>query len=121
MDIKQKIEQSYNKIKPDLIKTINSGMQGYIFGCMVGIFSKESKDIRSFAKNVNDSGILFAKVGMVYAGTECILERVRNKKCMVNGIIAGSITGSLLTKKSKVMSGVGFGLYSGMVEYYNKE
>ncbi|KAM0676406.1 Mitochondrial import inner membrane translocase subunit tim22 [Gurleya vavrai] len=117
----ESLKSKLNQVKPILYKTATHGIQGYVFGCMVGIFTNEKNTNLSFAKNMHNNGIKFAKVGMVYAGTESILESVRDKRCIWNSVASGIVAGSIVNKENKVLSGIAFGTYSGFTDYYSQK
>lgn len=100
----------YDKLRQPLTRVITHGAQGYLFGSMVGLLTKDK------LCKVHSSGIKFAKVGMVYAGSEAVLEQFHSGiwTRVASGVIAGSMVNG-------VKGGIGFGLYSGVVEMYNKE
>ncbi|KAM0687101.1 Mitochondrial import inner membrane translocase subunit tim22 [Conglomerata obtusa] len=108
-------------LKPCVIKTVTHGVQGYMFGCMVGIFSNTKNQTKAtdFLKNMHSNGVTFAKVGVVYAGTECILESVRDKRCVWNSVASGIVAGSVVGKGNVMLSGISFGAYSGLTDYYS--
>ncbi|EOB14502.1 translocase TIM22/17 [Nosema bombycis CQ1] len=39
----EKIKKSFQKAKPKIFKTLTNTAQGYLFGCMVGLFTTKNK------------------------------------------------------------------------------
>lgn len=120
LSMKSYIKTKLEEYKPIIAKTVAHTAQGYLFGCMVGVFAHK-KDIY---KSMHSTGMTFAKVGLVYSSTESILEKVQGKN-RYNNIAAGAITGIIVNGKRGVrdgfLSGACFGLYSGINDVYGKE
>ncbi|KAM0677364.1 Mitochondrial import inner membrane translocase subunit tim22 [Binucleata daphniae] len=117
----ENLKEKFAALKPCLMKTVTHGLQGYVFGSMVGIFTegKRNENTIDFVKKIHENGVTFAKVGAVYAGTESILETIRNEKCVWNSVTSGVVAGILVGKGNKMLSGIGFGIYSGLTDYYS--
>lgn len=98
------------RIRQPLARVLTHGAQGYLFGSMVGLLTCPR------LRRVHESGVRFAKVGMVYAGTEALLEPFG--KGVWTKVASGAVAGAAV---NGVGGGVGFGLYSGMVEFYDKQ
>ncbi|ADM11782.1 translocase Tim22/17-like protein [Encephalitozoon intestinalis ATCC 50506] len=109
--IREKIE----KAKPHFVKAASDTLQGYIFGCMVGVFSSSERP--SF-KNIHESGKSFAKISMVYSTTESALQLYGSENAPLNSLISGMVAGGLgvrdKSKKSILTGAASFGLYTGM-------
>lgn len=98
------------KLRSPLTKVLTHGAQGYLFGSMVGLLSKNK------LCEAHVSGMRFAKVGMVYAGSEAVLEQIDDGMWtkVASGVVAGSCVNGL-------RGGLAFGAYSGIVEMFNNK
>ncbi|CCD26550.1 translocation channel protein TIM22 NDAI_0H03770 [Naumovozyma dairenensis CBS 421] len=80
-------------------------------------FADMGKRSYSSAKN-------FGYIGMIYAGVECVVESLRAKNDIYNGVTAGCITGGGLAYKSgpqaALMGCGGFALFSAAIDMYMK-
>ncbi|KAL9055732.1 MAG: hypothetical protein Q9162_003368 [Coniocarpon cinnabarinum] len=67
----------------------------------------------------------FGTVGAVFSGTECIIEGLRAKNELSNGVAAGCITGGILARKSgpqAVALGCGgFAAFSAAIDWYMRQ
>lgn len=117
------IKSKISSLKPKLIKGISNTIQGYVFGCMIGLFTgTESPSFRS----VHRSGKDIAKVCAVYSVTETVLETVRNKDDFYNGLMSGAVTGALCSKGpylggSTILGSASLGIYSALFGKSDKE
>ncbi|TQS34524.1 hypothetical protein Golomagni_05088 [Golovinomyces magnicellulatus] len=72
---------------------------------------------RSFSSAKN-----FGKVGAIFAGTECCIEGFRAKNDLVNGILAGCITGGALAApagpQAAAVGCAGFAAFSAAIDAY---
>ena len=63
----------------------------------------------------------FAMVGLLFAGSECLVEKARGKKDILNGVTGGCITGSLLASRMgpKFIPGgcLGFAAFSAAMDF----
>ncbi|AFN83268.1 translocase Tim22/17-like protein [Encephalitozoon romaleae SJ-2008] len=109
--IREKIE----KVKPHFLKVASDTLQGYAFGCMVGVFSSSKKPTLS---SIHESGKSFAKISLVYSTTESSLQLYGSENAPLNSFISGVVAGGLgVNDKSKrtIFAGAAsFGLYTGM-------
>ncbi|CAD25556.1 similarity to TRANSLOCASE TIM22/17 [Encephalitozoon cuniculi GB-M1] len=114
--LREKIE----KIKPHLLKTASDTLQGYVFGCMIGVFSSSEKPS---LRHVHESGKSFAKVSMIYSTTESALQLYGSKNAPLNSLISGAVAGGLgvndRSKKSILTGAASFGLYTGMSNIFS--
>lgn len=80
-------------------------------------FADMGKRSYSSAKN-------FGYIGMIYAGVECVVESVRAKNDIYNGVSAGCITGGGLAYKSGPQAALigcaGFAAFSAAIDMYMK-
>ncbi|CCC71065.1 hypothetical protein NCAS_0G01780 [Naumovozyma castellii] len=80
-------------------------------------FADMGKRSYSSAKN-------FGYIGMIYAGVECVVESVRAKNDIYNGLLAGCLTGGGLAYKSGPQATVagcaGFAAFSLAIDLYMK-
>lgn len=64
----------------------------------------------------------FAVIGLMFAGTECIVESYRGKSDMKNAVYSGFITGGLLGFRAGPMAavygGCGFAAFSVVIDYF---
>lgn len=113
--LKEKIIKGYESLKPKLVKTITNTAQGYLFGCMVGLFTTKTKPTLS---DIHSSGKNFAKLCGVYTATESVMEIIREKEDPYNGILSGVVTGTLCVKggpsSANLIGGSALGIYSGL-------
>ena len=74
--------------------------------------------IVSHAKN-------FAVIGLMFAGTECLVESYRGKSDMKNAVYSGFITGGVLGMRAgpvaAVYGGCGFAAFSVAIDYFMHE
>ncbi|KAK6581064.1 hypothetical protein PZA11_006552 [Diplocarpon coronariae] len=72
---------------------------------------------RSFSSAKN-----FGKVGAIFAGTECCIEGFRAKNDLVNGVLAGCITGGALAApagpQAAALGCAGFAAFSAAIDAY---
>ena len=78
-------------------------------------FADMGKRAYSSAKN-------FGYIGMIYSGVECVVESVRAKNDIYNGVAAGCITGGGLAYKSGPQAALvgcaGFAAFSTAIDLY---
>ena len=73
-------------------------------------------------KTISGSAKNFAIFGLMFAGTECLIESYRAKSDIKNAIYAGFITGGLIGLRagpmSAVYAGCGFAAFSVAIEHF---
>eukprot|EP01091_Cochliopodium_minus_P015060 TRINITY_DN5261_c0_g1_i1.p1 TRINITY_DN5261_c0_g1~~TRINITY_DN5261_c0_g1_i1.p1 ORF type:complete len:172 (-),score=37.15 TRINITY_DN5261_c0_g1_i1:80-595(-) len=113
------------------------GAMGLVFGIVfsnpdgamygAGIVQPEKKmNYKEYFKSLGKTswwyGKSFAMVGLLFTGSECLVEKARGKKDSYNGILGGCITGSLLATRMgpKFLPGgcVSFGAFSAVMDYF---
>jgi len=66
----------------------------------------------------------FAKVGALFAGTECVIESYRARNDMGNAVAAGFIAGGVLARnsgpKGALLGGIGFAAFSAVIDWWMK-
>lgn len=56
-------------------------------------------------------GLIFGSIGFLYSGTECSLEKIREKKDFINGAFGGLCGGTVIgLAKQSLSTGVGAGI-----------
>ena len=117
-----------------------SGMSfvvGGALGAFMGLFSSSiaphqaaremtAKETLIDMKNtIVSHGKNFAIIGMMFAGTECIIESYRGKTDLRNQIYSGLVTGGALGAragpKAAVLGGAGFAAFSVAIDYFMHE
>lgn len=108
-------QEKIEKLKPHLFKTATNTIQGYIFGCMVGVFSPSTKPT---FRSMHESGKSFAKISAIYSATESALEIYWQRDSPFNNFVSGAVAGGLgindKSGKSVLIGVTSFGLYSGL-------
>lgn len=110
------ILKKINRLKPKIIKGVSNTLQGYIFGCMMGLFTgNKEPSIRS----VHQSGKDVAKICAIYSTAETVIEAIRKNDDFYTRALSGILTGSLCTKDkflstSNLFGTFSLGLYSGL-------
>ncbi|KCZ78401.1 hypothetical protein H311_00567 [Anncaliia algerae PRA109] len=103
--------------KPIIKKAVVCGVQGYLFGCVIGSFTqKKNATFNTIFIDAHKTGVTFAKVGCIYGLTEGYLNR--NKIKPINSVYSSAVAGLLAqrckgTKAAITASGV-FAIYSSM-------
>lgn len=110
------LNKLWKSSKPKIYKTVSDTVQGYLFGCMIGIFTNK-KDPRF--RSIHNSGKDMAQVCGVYSISESVLDTINNKE-KNNKLFAGMVTGILCSKDkflshNTILGGIGLGLYKGML------
>ncbi|EQB60795.1 translocase tim22 17-like protein [Vairimorpha apis BRL 01] len=102
--------------KPKIYKTVSDTLQGYLFGCMMGIFTNKN-DLR--LKSIHNTGKDMAQVCAIYSVSESVLDTM-NKDDKNNKLLAGMATGIICSKDkfishNTLLGGVSLSLYKGML------
>lgn len=116
------LKKGAGKIKPVVFRGLNGAVQGYVFGCVVGLFTrKQNVGIMTIMKDVHKSGTKFGTVGGIYSTTEAILDELQGKRA-INSVLASVVSGSLSQrgsgKKSMVTTATVFTMYNGAYQLY---
>mmetsp|Transcript_9656 Transcript_9656/g.10919 ORF Transcript_9656/g.10919 Transcript_9656/m.10919 type:complete len:202 (-) Transcript_9656:137-742(-) len=121
-----------------IVSLVMGGGMGFVFGIFMGSFdnsqsldprlaSMSTKEqmvhsYRTMATKSKSMGKNFAKVGFMYSGIECCIEKARGKHDMTNAIGAGCLTGGLLAARAgpgaTVLGCGGFAAFSAAIEMY---
>jgi hypothetical protein len=113
-------KKKYEQLKPHIIKTLTNATQGYVFGCMVGVFCPFH---RPSLRSMHESGKSFARVSAIYSMAESAIESYSGRRDHLSSFISGAVAGGLgVNDKSRrsVLLGAGsFGLYSGVSSYFS--
>ncbi|KHJ34429.1 putative mitochondrial import inner membrane translocase subunit tim22 [Erysiphe necator] len=128
-------------------KTVMSGVMGFALGGVFGLFmasmhydtpihtsgtaeNAKSLPLRQQLKaGFKDMGSRslssaknFGKVGAIFAGTECCIEGFRAKNDLMNGVLAGCITGGVLAApagpQAAAVGCAGFAAFSAAIDAY---
>ena len=100
LDVRGKLE----KAKPVIFKGVCGGLQGYVFGCVVGLFTnKRCTDMRTISSDLHSVGKKFALVGGIYSATEGLLEETHGRR-PINSVVSSAISGMLAQRKSGARS-----------------
>jgi mitochondrial import inner membrane translocase subunit TIM22 len=64
----------------------------------------------------------FGRIGAMYSMTECVIEGLRGKSDLWNGISAGGVTGGILARaggpQAVMIGALGFAAFSGAIDAY---
>lgn len=131
------------QVQPDklfescIVRAVFSGVAGLGLGALMGGFFHTMQPIdnldekltfreqirrqyKGFGANCVRMAKGFAKVGLVYSGIECAIERERAQRDIPNAIYAGCLTGGLLAYKAgpqgMAMGCAGFAVFSAAIE-----
>ena len=89
-------------------------------GLAVATTAKSYSQIIGSNERVN-----FAVIGLMFAGTECLVESYRGKSDMKNAVYSGFITGGVLGMRAGPMAavwgGCGFAAFSVAIDYFMHE
>ena len=121
-----------------IVRSLFSGVAGLGLGALMGgffhtmqpvdTFTDEKITIREqfrrqykgFGANCVRMAKGFAKVGLVYSGIECAIERERAQRDIPNAVYAGCMTGAILAYKAgpqgMAMGCAGFAAFSAVIE-----
>lgn len=117
-DLKKKVE----KAKPIVVRGLGGAVQGYVFGCVVGLFTrKRNPDMKMIIRDVHSSGKKFGSVGALYSTTEALLDEFQGKRA-VNSVFASAVSGAISQKasgkKSMVTTAALFTIYNSAYQLY---
>lgn len=111
-----------SRINPIMRDIVTNGAKGYMFGSLIGLLNSR-RPIRHTFSEMHLSGRRFMMLGMVYTGSEAVLETVRDKKDALNTFGASAIAGGLVMSKSglgkSMLGAIGFSMYTGLSELYS--
>lgn len=114
---KEEPETFFSRINPVLKDIAINGAKGYVFGSFVGLINSKPCVNETFSE-MHQSGIKFMSLGMLYTGSESLLENIREKKDYLNSVGASAIAGGILlgrqSLKKGVLGGIGFSIYTGL-------
>ncbi|CAD6500229.1 BgTH12-07412 [Blumeria graminis f. sp. triticale] len=128
-------------------KTVMSGVMGFALGGVFGLFMASMQydtplhtsstasttmslplreQLKAGFKDMGTRSLSsaknFGKVGAIFAGTECCIEGFRAKNDVVNGILAGCITGGALAApagpQAAAVGCAGFAAFSAAIDMY---
>ncbi|KAG9244731.1 Tim17/Tim22/Tim23/Pmp24 family-domain-containing protein [Calycina marina] len=131
-------------------KTAVSGVMGFALGGAFGLFMASMQYDTPMATNPNATAIQslplkeqlkkgfrdmgsrsfssaknFGKVGAIFAGTECVIEGYRAKNDLLNGTLAGCITGGALAApagpQATALGCAGFAAFSLAIDSYMRK
>lgn len=113
--MKKYFQEKIEQFRPHVLKAASNAAQGYVFGCMVGMFSPSA---RPTLRNIHESGKSFARVSAIYSATESLFEMYGPKNSPFGGFVSGAVAGGLgvcdKTGRSVLVGAASFGLYSGI-------
>jgi import inner membrane translocase subunit TIM22 len=146
MQSQKQIEKySRNFAESCFTKTVFSGVAGFGFGAIWGLFSasldagspmgmdpfarpdlntrqKIFEMYRGMGTKMMSMAKTFAVVGALYSGVECTVEKTRGKHDLWNPVISGCITGGALGARAGPGAGAmgcaGFAAFSTLMDYF---
>ncbi|KNC76503.1 hypothetical protein SARC_10999 [Sphaeroforma arctica JP610] len=111
-----------------------STVGGYGFGAVLGLIGgsmepidpdkkQKARDvIRDMGKRSHAMGKNLAMIGVMFAGSECVIETARAKSDHWNGLLSGCTTGGVLGMRAgphaAVMGCAGFAAFSAAIDYF---
>lgn len=111
------------KVRPAIVRCVGGAVQGYAFGCVIGLFTqKREPKVSTIVLDAHSVGKKFAMVGAIYSATEVVLEKYQGRR-PINGVISSAFSGALAQRKSGIASMVttaaAFTLYNGAYQAYD--
>lgn len=110
-----------SKINPTIRNVMSNGAKGYVFGTLVGLLNPR-EETSCTIKEMHSSGKRFMMLGMIYTGSEALLETCRDRRDALNVLGASAIAGGLVMSraglKKSILGAVGFSVYTGLNEFY---
>lgn len=122
MKVSEVRKKTENALRPIATKAVIGALQGYVFGCVVGLFTQHrGPRISAIVHEMHGTGKKFAVVGGVYSGTEAFLERYQGKRAL-NSAIASAVSGTIAQRQSGPTSMAAtaaiFALYNSAYQVY---
>ncbi|CAH3110561.1 unnamed protein product [Pocillopora meandrina] len=120
-------------------KSVLAGVVGYGLGAVFGLFTAgmdssmpnpmtgvPDQSAKAILRDMKSRAVSYGKnfgvVGLMFSGTECLVESFRGKSDWKNGTLSGGITGGLIGLraggKAAVMGALGFAAFSTAIDYY---
>jgi hypothetical protein len=115
--IQNNIKKTLNAAKPYLERFVGDTARGYVFGCVMGVFTHSRK---STLESMHSTGKNFAAMSAAYSATEISMEAIRKKKDVLNSVVAGAAAGAVGSRKGPATGSLVFGVYSGISAYLQK-
>lgn len=115
--VQKDFKKIVNSAKPYIERLVGDTARGYVFGCVVGVFTPSRK---STIEAMHNTGKNFAIMSAAYSATEMTVEAVRKKKDHLNSAIAGATAGAVGSTKGMISGSLIFGAYSGLSSYLQK-
>lgn len=107
----------FARINPIFKDIALNGAKGYVFGSFVGLINSR-KELGQTIKDMHRSGTRFMALGMLYTGSESLIENIREKKDSYNALGASAMAGGILLGKQGIKKAIfgafGFSVYTGL-------
>ena len=110
-------KKAVNSARPYLERLVGDTARGYVFGCVIGMFTPSRK---STIESMHSAGKNFAMMSATYSVTEMSMEAIRKKSDVLNSAVAGATAGAVGSTKGPVSGSLIFGAYSGLSTYLQK-
>jgi len=124
----------HNVMESCVFKSVMSFVVGGALGGFIGLFSSSiapqhtthqmstRETLRDMRTTIIGSAKNFAVIGLMFAGTECIIESYRAKSDMKNAVYSGFVTGGLIGFRAghmgAIYAGCGFAAFSFAIEHF---